>query len=259
MSAAGRTLPRARVEAQEGVARVASWLRAEMRDRGLNQAETAAAMGVSLSRLQEWLEADPPRPTPDACAAIARFLGRPTEEILGLAGRSTKLPPLPSRAARPEVAAFSDWLSEELDRRGLTRVEAATAMGMHPRAMANWFGPHPRRPSAQMCEKLAELLGLEVTEVKARAGYPDERPDQAEAEDSAAPPLTLLPPLDTPHSLPIDPEDASDRVSVRLAILQTAASFLAHRPKSTPDDVEAVAARWERWVLREGSAAPEED
>jgi transcriptional regulator with XRE-family HTH domain len=254
-----RHLPRARVEAQVGVAQIASWLRAEMRDRGLNQVETAAAIGVSLSRLQEWLEADPPRPTPDACVAIARFLDRPTEEILRLAGRTAKSPPLPSRNARPEVAAFSDWLSEELDRRGLSRAEAASTIGMHPRAMANWFGPHPRRPSAQMCEKLAKLLGLEVTEVKVRAGYPDERPDQPEAEDSAAPPLTLLPPLDTPRALPIDPENASDRVSIRLAVLQTAASFLAHHPEATADDVEAVAARWERWVLREGSAAPEED
>ena len=44
-----------------------------------------------------------------------------------------------------------------------------------------------------------------------------------------------------------------NRVTIRLAIIQAAAAFLANRPEVSADEVEALAARWEAWVLDGGN------
>ena len=235
-------------------------LRAEIQRRGLDQTQAAEAIGVSLSRLREWLESNPPRPTRDACEAIARFVGRPPAEVRRLAGRSESSVMLPARAARPEVIAFCSRLSSELAGRGLTHADASAAIGVHPRTVANWFGPHPRRPSPQICARLASFLGIGADEVRSWAGYPPDRLDE------------YLPPEPTPGRSPVPHAEADsfppsppsrdlirlevpqpNRVTIRLAIIQAAAAFLANRPEVSADEVEALAARWEAWVLDGGN------
>src|SRR5688572_3077746 len=44
-----------------------------------------------------------------------------------------------------------------------------------------------------------------------------------------------------------------DTVTVRLALVEAAGAFLAHRPTATATDVLTLAETWEAWVLREQS------
>jgi hypothetical protein len=53
-------------------------------------------------------------------------------------------------------------------------------------------------------------------------------------------------PLPAPATPP-----GKDTVATRLALVEAASMFLAHRPKATASDVLVLAETWEAWVLRE--------
>lgn len=59
---------------------------AEIERRGINQREAAQEMGVADSPLSKWLRPGSPRPSPESCAKIARFLGMTTAEVQQVAG-----------------------------------------------------------------------------------------------------------------------------------------------------------------------------
>jgi transcriptional regulator with XRE-family HTH domain len=91
---------------------------AEIERRGINQKEAALEMGVADSPLSKWLRPGAPRPSPESCAKIARFLGMATADVQRLAGYpvSEEQPQEELSAAQSAaVAQVIRWIKESPD------------------------------------------------------------------------------------------------------------------------------------------------
>jgi transcriptional regulator with XRE-family HTH domain len=63
-------------------------------------------------------------------------------------------------------------LAAELERRGITQVQAAEEMGVGEPSLSRWLNPNSPRPSIESCAKLAGFLRLSLVDVQRLAGYP---------------------------------------------------------------------------------------
>ena len=72
------------------------------------------------------------------------------------------------------IDTFPDWLRHQLNRRGWSQAEFARQLGVKPGVVSHWF--KGRRPSPASCDKIADVLGMQPSDVLRAAGHLFELP-----------------------------------------------------------------------------------
>lgn len=126
------------------------WLQRRMEQRGLQAADLAAALEVSVAAVQRWLYRGG-YPLPGSRVRLAATLGVTPDEVRRRTGG------VGNEATTPLAA----WLQQQLYQRDWTQTHLARTLGLEPHTVLQWCrgGAVPRRRNL---ERLATALDISV-------------------------------------------------------------------------------------------------
>jgi len=182
-----------------------AWLQQQLDERGWSQNQLGREVGLTgaaVSRIMTGTR----QPGLKTCVRLAQTLNADLLDLLNLAGIGDDAASTPTPTA-PANELFIDWLREQMATCGWSQNQMARAIGINHSTLSTIFSGK-RRPGIETYIKIAQALGVDITEVLARAGYELPGTNVAESTVSAAPQPPALPQNDDQE--PLSPAPATD-------------------------------------------------
>lgn len=160
-----------------------AWLQQQLDERGWSQNQLARELGFTSAGISRIMTGTR-QPGIKTCVRLAQTLNVDLLDLLNLAGIGDDAASTPTPTT-PANDLFIDWLREQMATRGWSQNQMAREIGVNHGTLSTIFNGK-RRPGIETYLKIAQALGVDITEVLARAGYELPGTGVAESTGSAA-------------------------------------------------------------------------
>ncbi len=161
-----------------------AWLQQQLDERGWSQNQLAREIGFTSAGISRIMTGTR-QPGIKTCVRLAQALNADLLDLLNLAGIGDDAASTPTPTT-PANELFIDWLREQMATRGWSQNQMARAIGITHGGLSTIFSGK-RRPGIETYIKIAQALGVNITEVLARAGY--ELPAESTGSAAIQPPV----------------------------------------------------------------------